>query len=541
MIDNLIRNKDKENEKESSKNMCPNVFFLCKKCNSIPLLIPSNTDENMLKYCPEEQKFESITPINLLDMISIKYTKKKLMSKDKQINDNIINSGKFICPLHGKEFINYCNQCNKDICYNCSENHFEHEVFHYSKYFPSTRDIREGNKILSEMKRELEKFKQSTKDIIKICESLIDIKEIILNSLKSIDLDKLNFYSIMNYKNILKLKFKLLVKPYEIINPMCEMNSKILLKIKKDIKLDEKEAFKGEINNVLSEYDINQININNRDPKSYHVNKLYPEKFYESCINNSKKIDKIVNKSKKKAFDSKQSKSKKEKNIHKIHFDKEKDINNKNEDNIELKSEKNNMIVKIELDDNYVNDFKDQFSYISDFEKSMIVDNQQLRFIINTISSNVKKIVKKLYLCYRATSDGDKAISFHEKCDRLKNIIILISTSNGKKFGGFSSESWDSYSQEVWKKDNDAFIFSLDNYKFYKVIKPERALCCNRNYGPYFGNGEILIPDNFFLTPSTCLEKNICYESNDISFPLSEMKEFYVTQIEAYKIDFLNL
>lgn len=181
-----------------------------------------------------------------------------------------------------------------------------------------------------------------------------------------------------------------------------------------------------------------------------------------------------------------------------MHFYKENDINNKNEDNIELKSDKNNMIVKIELDDNYVNDFKDQFSYISDFEKSMIVDDQQLKFIINIISSNVKKIVKKLYLCYRATTDGDKAISFHEKCDRLKNIIILISTSNGKKFGGFSSESWDSYNQELWKKDDDAFIFSIDNYKYYKVIKPERAICCHKDYGPYFGNGEILIPDNFF-------------------------------------------
>lgn len=543
MIDNIIRNKEKENEIKSNKNICPNVFFLCKKCKNISLLIPSKTDEKMLKYCPEEQNFEWITPINLLDMISIKSIKKKLMSKDKQINDNIIKSGKFICSSHGKEFINYCNQCNKDICFNCSESHFNHELFYYSKYLPSARDIREGNKILTEMKRELENFKKSTKDIIKACESLIDIKEIILNSLKSIDLDQLNFYSIMNYKNILKLKFKLLVKPYEIINPMSEMNSKILLKIKNDIKMDENEDFKGkiEINNVLSEYDINKININNRSPESYQVNKLFPEKSYESRINNSKKIDKIINKSNKKAFDSKQSKSKKDKNIDKMHFYKENDINNKNENNIELKSDKNNMIVKIELDDNYVNDFKDQFSYISDFEKSMIVDDQQLKFIINIISSNVKKIVKKLYLCYRATTDGDKAISFHEKCDRLKNIIILISTSNGKKFGGFSSESWDSYNQELWKKDDDAFIFSIDNYKYYKVIKPERAICCHKDYGPYFGNGEILIPDNFFLNPSSCLEKNICYESKDISFPLSEIKEFYVTQIEAYKIDYLNL
>jgi len=541
MIENSNRNKDKENEKESIKNASSNVLFFCQKCKSIPLLIPSNIDEKIPKYCYEEKKFEVITPINLLDMTNIKYIKKKLISKDKLINDeNYINSGKFICSLHGKEFINYCSQCNKDICFNCSENHFKHEIFYYSKCLPSAKDVREGNKILSEMKRELEKFKQNTKDAIKICESLIYIKELILNSLKSIDLDNLNFYSIMNYRNILKLKFKLLEKQYETINPMYEINSKILLKIKNDIELEQKEAFQGklEINNVLSEYGKNQININNKVPNSSQSIRFFPEKFYESGKNKIEKMDKTVNKSNKKAFGSKPSKSKK-KSVDEIYLYNNRDINKKKEDNVELKSDKNNMIVKIDL--NGLNENINQFSFISDFEKSMIIDNQDITFIINTISSKVKKNVKKLYLCYRATSDGDKANSFHEKCDRLKNIVILISTSNGKKFGGFSSESWDSNNHELWKKDNDAFIFSIDNHKYYDVIKPERALFCHKDYGPIFGNGEILIPDNYFLTPSTCLEKNICYESNENSFPLSGIKEFYVTQIEAYKIDYINL
>jgi hypothetical protein len=545
MIENSIRNIDKENEKESNKNVCPNVLFLCKKCKDTPLLIPSSTDEKILKYCNEEKKFEVITPINLIDMTNIKCIKKKLMSKDKRINDDhIINNGKFICSLHGKEFINYCNECDKDICFNCSKNHFNHELYYYSKYLPSATDIREGNKILSEMKRELGKFKQSTKEIIKTCESLIYIKEIILNSLKSIDLDKLNFYSIMNYKNILKLKIKLIEKPYEIINPMYEVNSKILLKIKKDIKLEQKETFKEKLeinNNILSEYDINQINISNKGPNSDQpINNFFPKKSYELDVNNSERMDKINNKSNQKSSDSKQSRSKKIKNVNKLCLCKNKDINKKKED-MELKSNKNNMIVKIELDDDCLNENKIQFSYMSDYEKSKIIDDQQLIFIINSISSKLNKIVKKLYLCYRATSDGDKATTFHEKCDRLKNIIILINTSNGKKFGGFSSESWDNNSQELWKKDNDAFIFSIDNFKYYEVIRPERALFCHKDYGPIFGNGEILIPNNFFLTPSTCLEKNVCYKPNDNSFPLSGLKEFYVTQIEAYKIDYLNL
>ena len=551
MINNSNRKKENENEKESNKNVCPNVLFLCKNCKSIPLLIPTITDERMLKYCNKEKNFEIITPNNLLDMTNIKYIKnikKKLSPKDKITSDEFFSSGNFICSLHGKEFINYCNDCNKDICFYCSEKHLKHDIIYYSKFLPSARDIREGNKILSEMKRDLEKFKQSTKEIIRTCESLIYIKEIMLNSLKSMDLDKLNYYSIMNYKNILKIKFNLFEKQYEIINPMHEMNSKILSKIRNSIDLEKKETFKGklEINNVLSEYDLNKINIGNKDNKdlsSIQAIKCVQEKSCESGLNNyySKPIDKIENKSKEKDFDSKHIKSKKKKNIDKISFHEDIDINKKREDNMELELDNNNMIVKIEIDDDSLNEKKSQIQYISDYEKSMIIDNQQLKFIIDTISSKVKKTVKKLYLCYRATSDGDKALSFHEKCDRLKNIIILISASNGKKFGGFSSESWDSNSQEHWKRDPDAYIFSIDNYKFYGVIKPERALLCHKDCGPIFGNGEIFIHDNFFLTSSTCLEKNICYESNDNSFPLSGVKEFYVSQLEAYKIDYFNL
>ena len=544
MIKNSNRKKENENEKESNKNACPNVLFICKNCKSIPLLIPSITDERILKYCNEEKKFEVITPINLSDMINIKSIKKKLISKDKLTDDESFNYGNLICSIHGKEFINYCNDCNKDICFNCSESHFKHDIIYYSKFLPSAKDIREGNKILSEMKRDLEKFKQSTKDIIKTCESLIYIKEIMLNSLKSLDIDKLNYYSIINYKNILKIKINLFEKPFEIINPMHEMNSKILLKIRNDIRLDKKETFKGkiEINNVLSEYDLNQKNLRNKGPSSYQSKKCSQEKSYESGsnISFSIKLDKIYNKAKEKDFISKHIKSKKKKNIDKESFQEDKDINKKRGDNMQLEVDKNNMIVKIELDENSINENKTQVPYISDYEKSMIIDNQQLKFIIDAISSKVKKTVKKLYLCYRATSDGDKAISFHEKCDRLKNIIILISTNNGKKFGGFSSESWDSKIQDPWKRDENAYIFSIDNYKFYGVIKPEKAILCHKDFGPIFGNGEILIHDNFFLTPSTCLEKNVYYESNDNSFPLSGLKEFYVTQLEAYKIDYCN-
>ena len=203
----------------------------------------------MIKFCHETKNIEVISPINLLNMINIKYTRKKDISKETiKINDSKVNFKEFMCPIHAKEFINYCRDCSKDICYSCSKEHLDHEVIHFSQFLPSNKDIREGNKILAEMKKDLFKFKQSTKQIIKTCENLIYVKEILINSLKSIDFKKLNFFSIMNYKNILKLKIKLIDKQYQVINPLSELNSNLLNYIKHNFESQ---------NNVLTLFDEN--------------------------------------------------------------------------------------------------------------------------------------------------------------------------------------------------------------------------------------------------------------------------------------------
>ena len=168
------------------------------------------------------------------------------------------------------------------------------------------------------------------------------------------------------------------------------------------------------------------------------------------------------------------------------------------------------------------------------------MNNNETNYIINLVSSKLKKKIKKLYLCYRATNDGDKAQNFHYKCDYIKNILILIQTKKNKKFGGFSTESWDNNNEKIWKKDKQAFIFSLNKTenRCYNIKKPEMALFCHKKHGPIFGNGEILISDNFFTYASTCLEFHTYYESKGISFPLNGEKEFFIKEMEAYTFDF---
>ena len=228
-------------------------------------------------------------------MINLKINKKKeeILQENPNINDININSKEFICTSHGKEFINYCEDCSKNICYSCSKEHFRHKLIHFSQLLPSNKDIREGNKILVEMKRELDKFKSTTKEIIKICESLISIKNTILNNLKNaIDFKKLNFYTIVNYKNILKTKIKLVEKPYTLINPLAEINHKILKSIQKkfEISINEEKKEENDISDDKNE-NLNKAynNFTNIMNEYFELNKDQPN------IGNNINLDKVDN------------------------------------------------------------------------------------------------------------------------------------------------------------------------------------------------------------------------------------------------------
>ena len=537
-------NSSKKSDKKIEKPF--NAIFYCENCKRIPLLVFSEKSPKILKYCQNDKKAELINPNNLLNMINIKHGKKKDSLKDNpNINDNYIYPEEFVCVSHGKEFINYCEDCSKNICYSCSKEHFKHNLIYFSHLLPSNKDIREGNKILTEMKRDLEKFKNSSKEIIKICESLISVKEIILNNLKlAIDFKKLNFYSIVNYKNLLKTKIKLIEKPYTIINPLSEINLKILKSIQKNFESNiQEEGFN--INNDIAYLKNSYKNFMDIINESFDLNK----------DNNNNSLNKIEN----------NNDISKEKNIStKNKIIKQENMNNNsvnnflnlyiknditfpfiNNPNLDTMKSIQNKIIDLPINNNN-NNSNSLISYFSQYEKSTIMDINDINFIINLISSKLGKKIKKLYLCYTASKDGDSAEVFHNKCDFIKNIIVLIKSKNGKKFGGFSTESWEVNTEnQIYKKDKNAFIFSLDKYNSYKIVKPEKALYCGKRLGPIYGTGEIFIANNFFKNPSYCNEKEVYKSLNFLgnaniedNEPLSGEKEFFVEEIEVYKVDF---
>ena len=162
----------------------------------------------------------------------------------------------------------------------------------------------------------------------------------------------------------------------------------------------------------------------------------------------------------------------------------------------------------------------------SPMEESMLLDK---------LGRNGKTI--KLKLLYKATLDTDRAEIFHNKCDKAKSTIVFIETVNGNRFGGFTTQSWKG--DGIDKKDENAFVFSLDKLQIYNIISNQPAIGCYPKYGPVFLGCQIKVNDNFFVKGGTTYRKNINYAINS-DFELNDgIKFFGIKDLEVFEVNLI--
>ena len=163
---------------------------------------------------------------------------------------------------------------------------------------------------------------------------------------------------------------------------------------------------------------------------------------------------------------------------------------------------------------------------------NIIHNTAELELLTRKINNENQKII--LNLLYKASVDSDKASAFHEKCDNVNSSLVLIETKNGKRFGGFTKCSWSGNS--INKKDESAFIFSLDKMKIYEIIPGEDAIGCYPKYGPVFLGCQIRIYDDFFTKGGTTFEHGLNYNTEkDYELTDGENK-FDVKEVEVYGV-----
>ena len=155
---------------------------------------------------------------------------------------------------------------------------------------------------------------------------------------------------------------------------------------------------------------------------------------------------------------------------------------------------------------------------------------------LEMITRNINKLNKKitLNLIYKATLDGDKASSFHERCDNAQSTLVLVETDKGMRFGGFTTCSWSG--DGIDKKDEDAFIFSLDKMLIYENIPGEDAIGCYPRFGPTFLGCQIRIYDDAFTRGGTTYERGLNYYTEEDFELTGGDRAFGVKEIEVYEV-----
>ena len=193
-----------------------------------------------------------------------------------------------------------------------------------------------------------------------------------------------------------------------------------------------------------------------------------------------------------------------------------------------LKSQEENYNQIIKRLENDIQIIKTKIGQNNEF---CLMNEEEKYLISNWIEEKSKKEFK---LIFKSSLNDDLIKTFHEKCDNKNNTLIIIKSSNGKKFGGYNPLLWNI--SDKYNNDSKTFLFSLDLKKKF-IIEKENEInfaSIGKNDCIVFGNGDLCIFDMF-----TKSDKNYSKPCsfNIINYQLTGGYEnFKVDELEVYCI-----
>ena len=167
---------------------------------------------------------------------------------------------------------------------------------------------------------------------------------------------------------------------------------------------------------------------------------------------------------------------------------------------------------------------KDEFNFIADYIK---INDPSFKF-------------KNIKLLYRGSRDGDRTKTCHELRDNKKNVLIIIQTDDGIKFGGYSKIGFKVSNQPIYLIDNNCFLFSVSCKKIYPAIKNRNHIShINEVCGLCF-TGSLCFFDNFMNTYDNCIYSDIQQYFNRLDEPY-EMNggknKFKCVELEVFQFE----
>lgn len=155
------------------------------------------------------------------------------------------------------------------------------------------------------------------------------------------------------------------------------------------------------------------------------------------------------------------------------------------------------------------------------------------------LNKELKAVSKEMGgLLYQASKDDDSSSNFHTRCDSKGATVVIIETTAGNMFGGFTDVVWTS--STGYSTSSKAFLFQLRPTlkRYNKKNGSNYAIYRHSSYGPIFGSGHDL------LIQSNCMDYATSYTNGGHAYdvPTYELnggekffrvKDYAVVQAES--------
>ena len=222
--------------------------------------------------------------------------------------------------------------------------------------------------------------------------------------------------------------------------------------------------------------------------------------------------------------------------VNKFNIQKDNNNINNNQEIISLSTSKNNIQINNNLIINTNNNFNLLCTRIisQKANDSLIANEEEKKILLSSTKFDSDKY--NLNLLYKASLHGDDKNIFHNRCDNIKNLFLIILTLDNQKFGFYTSVGLSIDKKIIY--DNDAFLFKWINEEMdcFHIKKGETAFYGFDDYVLYLGGEQLIIMDKFLNCASSCGLKMQNFKINNNYQINNGNKNFIIKELEAYNI-----
>ena len=384
--------------------------------------------------------------------------------------------------------ISYCHECKLFMCHKCLNHHAE--LFESHNQYNLDKDIQEIFIDICQEEKHPNKFEFYCKDHSILCCAAC------ISKLEGKGYGQHKDRNVCFIENIKEEKKKKLNENIEYLENLSNVLLEKSINELKAIfeKIDKsKEEIKSKIQNVFTK--IRTVLNEREDELLFEVDNQYNEKYCSEDI--IKEIEKLPNKVKKliekgKLIDKKWNYIDNDKlsslindcliienNVNRINILNEsiKKYNTHNKLNIKFTSD--------EYLDNFIKTIK-IFGNISNFNSIILKNKEDLEKFENLISNEIT--INNIELIYRASKDTAKYQNVVNKVNNKSNLIFLFLTGNQRIFGAYIKTKLENIQEDKYYRDENAFVFSLNNNKIYKIVDRQSAIHFCERYSILIGN-----------------------------------------------------